>query len=201
MHSHTSIGPESTISSPIRYAFTVLFLVGSVVLWACATPQRSQFYRPYAGKGNQEYKAIGLASWYGQPFHGRRTASGERYDMNEMTCAHKSLPFGAMLKVTNLRNNKSVIVKVNDRGPFVRDRLIDLSRAAANQLAFVRAGTAKVCIEWINDPPNQPNLSSAREDHLANKTAKDRSIVAQNEPTTEKSPDVIGDLINGKKLK
>ncbi|HEY6514095.1 MAG TPA: septal ring lytic transglycosylase RlpA family protein [Burkholderiaceae bacterium] len=76
----------------------------------------------------------GLASWYGQPFHGRRTASGERYDMNAMTAAHKTMPLPSYALVRNPANGRQVIVKVNDRGPFIKGRIIDLSRAAARQL-------------------------------------------------------------------
>jgi rare lipoprotein A (peptidoglycan hydrolase) len=76
----------------------------------------------------------GESSWYGKPFHGRQTASGERYDMYGMTAAHKTLPFGTLVQVTNLENNKKVIVRVNDRGPFIRRRVLDLSYAAAKKL-------------------------------------------------------------------
>ncbi len=80
------------------------------------------------------FEQTGTASWYGNRFHGRRTASGERYDMHAYTAAHKSLPFGTILRVTNLDNSKSVLVRVNDRGPFVRGRIIDLSRVAAKEI-------------------------------------------------------------------
>lgn len=80
------------------------------------------------------FEQVGTASWYGNKFHGRRTASGERYDMQAYTAAHKTLPFGTILRVTNLDNNKSVLVRVNDRGPFVRGRIIDLSHVAAKEI-------------------------------------------------------------------
>lgn len=80
------------------------------------------------------YEQTGTASWYGNKFHGRRTANGERYNMHAYTAAHKSLPFGTILRVTNLDNDKSVLVRVNDRGPYVRGRIIDLSRAAAEEI-------------------------------------------------------------------
>lgn len=80
------------------------------------------------------FEQSGTASWYGNRFHGRRTASGERYDMRGYTAAHKSLPFGTILRVTNLDNDRSVLVRINDRGPYVRGRIIDLSRAAAEEI-------------------------------------------------------------------
>jgi rare lipoprotein A len=92
----------------------------------------------------------GLASWYGGKFHGRLTSSGEVFDTNEMTAAHKTLPFGTMVKVTNLDNGKTAIVKINDRGPFVEGRIIDLSRAAADALGMVGQGVAKVSLEILS---------------------------------------------------
>jgi len=93
----------------------------------------------------------GLASWYGRRFHGRRTASGERYDMAALTAAHKTLPFGSRVRVTNLDNGRSVVVVINDRGPFVKARVIDLSHAAAAQLGFLQDGVAKVRIDVLAD--------------------------------------------------
>lgn len=89
----------------------------------------------------------GGASWYGPGFHGKKAASGERFDQNAMTAAHRSLPFGTVVKVVDQRTGKSVRVKINDRGPFHKGRIIDLSKAAATKLGFRNAGTAKVCIE------------------------------------------------------
>ncbi|MBI5277514.1 MAG: septal ring lytic transglycosylase RlpA family protein [Burkholderiales bacterium] len=83
----------------------------------------------------------GLASWYGQRFHGRRTASGERFDMHELTAAHRTLPFGTVVRVQSLVNGRTVDVRINDRGPFLRKRVIDLSRAAAEALGLLEAGT------------------------------------------------------------
>ena len=80
------------------------------------------------------FEQTGTASWYGDKFHGRRTANGERYDMYAFTAAHKTLPFGTILRVTNIENNRSILVRINDRGPFVRGRIIDLSRAAAGEI-------------------------------------------------------------------
>lgn len=86
----------------------------------------------------------GKASWYGPGFHGKRTASGERFNENAYTAAHRSLPFGTRVRVTNLRNGRMVDVRINDRGPFVRGRIIDLSRAAASEIGMIRDGVVPV---------------------------------------------------------
>lgn len=86
----------------------------------------------------------GVASYYGDEFHGRKTANGERYDRNEFSAAHRTLPFGSMLKVRNLANNRTVLVRVNDRGPFKADRILDVSFAAARELDMTRSGTAQI---------------------------------------------------------
>lgn len=106
---------------------------------------------------NLGYIEIGIASWYGTKFHGRLTAMGEIYDMYAMTAAHKALPLPTMVKVTNLDNGRDLVVRVNDRGPFHDDRLIDLSYAAARALGFESQGTAPVVVEAI-DEVNHPEL-------------------------------------------
>jgi rare lipoprotein A len=93
----------------------------------------------------------GVVSWYGAQFHNRKTASGERFDSAAMTMAHPSLPFGTVARVTNLRNGRSVVVRVNDRGPFVGKRIADLSQAAATEIGMMRKGLAKVRIEVLGD--------------------------------------------------
>jgi len=103
----------------------------------------------------------GVASWYGSKFHGRATASGEIYDMHRLTAAHKHLPLPTFVRVTRLDNGQSIIVKVNDRGPFVGDRIIDLSYAAAVQLDMLHNGKAQVHIEALSMTPAEANLSSA----------------------------------------
>ncbi len=94
----------------------------------------------------------GLASWYGQPFHGRRTASGETFDMNQYTGAHRTLPFGTRVRVTLLSSGRSVVVRINDRGPFVENRIIDLSRAAAQEIGLLPLGVGRVQIEVLDNP-------------------------------------------------
>jgi len=99
------------------------------------------------------YDKTGVASWYGRDFDGKATANGETYDMHALSAAHKTLPLPTMVRVTNLENGRSVIVRVNDRGPFVKERLIDLSYAAAKELQFARNGTAHVRVQSLQLPP------------------------------------------------
>ena len=96
------------------------------------------------------YTATGYATWYGKKYHGNKTSIGEVYDMYKMTAAHKTLPLPCYVKVINLKNDKTVIVRVNDRGPFVKDRIIDLSYAAANRLEIIEKGSALVKVELID---------------------------------------------------
>ena len=108
------------------------------------------------------YKARGVASWYGKKFHGRKTSNQEVYDMYAMTAAHKTLPLPTYVRVRNLRNNRSIVVRVNDRGPFVDNRLIDLSYSAAQRLDMVRDGTSLVevtAISYDEPPPKLRNNS------------------------------------------
>jgi rare lipoprotein A len=97
------------------------------------------------------YRALGEASYYGRRFHGRKTASGDRYNMHDFTAAHPTLPFGSFVKVTNLNNKRWVIVQINDRGPFGPGRVIDVSYAAAKTLGMLRAGTARVMLEGLHN--------------------------------------------------
>lgn len=102
---------------------------------------------------------FGIASWYGRFFQGKPTASGQPYNEDAMTCAHRTLPLGSVLRVTNLRNHKSVVVKVNDRGPVPDDRIIDLSRAAADSLGFEQRGVARVKVELLATPTEVAQLN------------------------------------------
>jgi rare lipoprotein A len=93
------------------------------------------------------YYETGTASYYSREFHSKKTASGEKYDINLLTTAHPSLPFNTLVKVTNLKNNKSVVVRINDRGPYLKKRIIDLSKAAAEKIDILHCGTGKVSLE------------------------------------------------------
>lgn len=100
----------------------------------------------------KKFTQSGMASWYGRQFHGRPTASGERFDMNAMTAAHRSLPLNCFIRVTNKNNGKSVVVKVNDRGPFHGNRVLDLSYGAAKAIGITNAGVGNVTIERVDGP-------------------------------------------------
>lgn len=100
-------------------------------------------------EGSEGYEEEGMASWYGEQFHGRRTSSGEPYDMYAMTAAHRSLPLPTYVEVTNLENGRTVVVRVNDRGPFHQDRIIDVSYVAARKLGLVGPGTAPVRVRAL----------------------------------------------------
>ena len=104
-------------------------------------------YRPT--KKIEQFSQTGKASWYGPGFHGKKTSSGERFDMNTLSAAHRTLPIPSYARVTNLSNGKSVIVRINDRGPFHGNRVMDLSKAAAKELGFIHTGTANVKVEQI----------------------------------------------------
>jgi rare lipoprotein A len=128
-----------------RVALAAL-LAGALALLGCSSGRYAE--RSYKPSLEEEPTArVGIASWYGPDFHGKLTASGEPYDMYELTCAHKTFPLGTRLRVTNLENGKSVLVTVTDRGPFVGEREIDLSYAAAKKLDIIGPGTARVKIE------------------------------------------------------
>lgn len=122
-----------------------------VLMAGCTTgprnqPTRDQTIDPAA----TQQIGSGKASYYGSQHHGKRTASGERFDQNALTAAHRSLPFGTRVKVTNIRNGKAVVVRINDRGPFVRNRIIDLSKAAFSAIASPHAGVVKVRLEKLD---------------------------------------------------
>jgi rare lipoprotein A len=109
--------------------------------------------RTYVPEENTSYSAVGMASWYGDDFHGRYTANGEVFDMNSISAAHPTLPLPCYVRVTDLANHRSIIVRVNDRGPYVGDRVIDLSVRAAKMLGFYGEGLAKVKVEYVGRAP------------------------------------------------
>ena len=124
-----------------------------------AAPKEFVVTQPEKGRIAEPQKAktvapkevrIGTASYYGPGFHGRRTASGERFNMNALTAAHRHYPFGTLLRVTNLRNQRATMVRVNDRGPFHKRRLLDLSRGAAREIGLTGSGTGSVKIEVMD---------------------------------------------------
>ena len=131
-----------------RSRMNVCVALGALaMLLASPLPSFASMVQESARSG--EGSAIVVASWYGTGFHGRRTASGQVFDQERLTAAHKTLPFGTKLRVTNLRNGRSVLVTVTDRGPFVRNRQLDVSFGAARRLGLVNVGTAPVLIEKL----------------------------------------------------
>lgn len=136
-----------------HFTISFLLLLLSIVATGCVTHQKSAALKSSdrSQKSGRTYSVekIGIASWYGPKFYGRKTASGERFTKHAFTCAHKTLPFGTRLEVTNLYNNKSVEVIVNDRGPYIGRRVIDLSYAAAKEIDLLKTGTAKVAIRQL----------------------------------------------------
>jgi rare lipoprotein A len=141
----------------------------------------------------------GVASWYGFPYDGRRAASGEIYDMRQLTAAHRRLPFQTWVEVTNLSNGKQVDVRINDRGPFVKGRIVDLSQAAARDIDMLRAGTARVRLKVI-PPPSEPLREAPREpvEVMASSTAaptipaSDPLVADTAPPVTTTTPDAAG---------
>lgn len=129
---------EGTLNKRVFIKFCVILCL--LFLASCASTGRIEY---------GEESDYGIASWYGSELNGKRTASGERFDMYGMTCAHRSFAFGTRLRVTNPENNKSVIVTVNDRGPFVRGRDLDLSYGAAKKIGIIRQGVGRVKIERL----------------------------------------------------
>lgn len=132
------------------------FLIGFAVVATMALSPVSEARTPdyvvsALAKPTEVRHDIGIASWYGAKFQGSPTASGEPYDMNRFTCAHRELPLGTRIRVTNLQNSRFVVLRINDRGPVIPSRLLDVSKAAARSLGFVRAGLATVRVEIV--PP------------------------------------------------
>ena len=124
-------------------ALTLIILVGCTSTSAVGSSKTKEYAKSHT--------LVGQSSWYGNKFHGKLTASGETYDMNAYTAAHKTLPFGTIVRVTNTSTNKSVDVKINDRGPFVKGRVIDLSYKSFAQIGNVKKGTVPVKIEIVDD--------------------------------------------------
>jgi len=138
----------------IRIRLLVLLLISFLLVGCTSAPRYRTYPLPPPVKPGGRYVETGIASYYAEKFHGQATSSGEIFDMYGLSAAHKTLPFGTIVKVTNLENGKQVTVPINDRGPFVKNRIIDLSYGAARAINMIGPGTAKVrieVIEWGND--------------------------------------------------
>ena len=148
-------GPDINIPENLDEIKNAVPKVEPLVQYA-SRPYKS-FDKKYSPmKKLRPYKTEGYASWYGKRYHGNKTSIGEIYDMYKMTAAHKTLPLPCFVKVTNMKNDRSVIVRVNDRGPFVKDRVIDLSYVAAYQLRIIEKGSELVKVEVINPADLKP---------------------------------------------
>ncbi len=150
------------------------------------------WYYPAADYG---YEEVGVASWYGAKFHGRRTANGEVFDVNKVTAAHRTLPLPSLVEITNLDNGRTLTVRVNDRGPFANDRIIDVSRRGAELLGFLGAGTTKVRVRILEDESRvlaiEAQGKSNPADAVTQVTAAPRGIVASESlaaPTGQAGP-------------
>ncbi len=133
------------------------------------------------GIGVQAAEEFGIASYYADAFHGRKTASGELYHKDKLTAAHKDLPFGTMIKVTRLDNKKSVVVKVNDRGPYIKGRIVDLSKAAAKKLDLITVGKARVKVEVISRGEEDLISSSVPVPNLESLRSEEKKVEARKE--------------------
>ena len=138
-----------------KIVFTSFFICFLII--SCTTKYDTGSYRYRYPKRVDGYTQKGVASWYGDEEHGNKTASGERFNRYAYTAAHKSLPFGTVVRVTNLENGEDVVVTINDRGPFVRGRVIDLSYASARSIDLIRTGIANVKLEVISSPSSRKN--------------------------------------------
>jgi rare lipoprotein A len=127
-----------------------------ILLTSLACSKKELRYEPFEPERMIRYREVGLASWYGEDFHGRKTANGEVYDMYGMTAAHRTLPFHTRVRVTNLENGKKAEFRINDRGPFVSGRIIDLTYSGARAIAMLGQGTARVNVEVIGFSGGQP---------------------------------------------
>jgi rare lipoprotein A len=139
-----------------RRGVAIVTLLVALGLTASASDPAPSQKQNQSSKGRRWYQ-IGQASWYGQHFQGRKTANGESYDMNGLTCAHRSLPLGSWIRVTNLKNRRSVFVRVNDRGPVPENRIVDLSYGAAQAVGLASAGVGKVKLETLR--PGDPEMA------------------------------------------
>lgn len=161
---------------------------------------------PYAGPPYQvegkwyvpayepNYDEVGIASWYGPTFHGKNSASGEVFDENAMTAAHPTLPIPSLARVTNLENGKSVIVRLNDRGPFVDDRIIDMSKKAGAALGMQAKGTAKVRVQYVGPAPAEANSLPSQPIQVRSEAVETRSAfpAIPTQPASEPTPSFVG---------
>jgi rare lipoprotein A len=148
----------------VRRSIVLVAMASMLLVAGCAGDRRTGGAAPtvgpayvvngtrYVPRADPGYAEVGIASWYGREYQGQRTASGERFDRNALTAAHKTLPLSSYVRVTNLTNGRSVVLRINDRGPFVRGRIVDVSERAAETLGFTQQGTTRVRVEAVPRP-------------------------------------------------
>ena len=200
--------PEFQLKATLKFLALTILMAGAA---SCATAPKkpaagtpSPHYkvgnaykidgRWYYPKYDPNYSKVGIASWYGSQFHGRMTANGEIFDMNRLSAAHTTLPLPSMVEVTNLENGRSITVRVNDRGPFVGDRIIDMSREAARQLGFEQQGIAKVRVRYAGPAhltANAPKAVTKPDD-----VARAAPISRKERPTSTFNADAAEDPIS-----
>jgi rare lipoprotein A len=134
----------------LQRKLSIIFLL---FLFFCGCAPKKITHPSYEPGKEIRYRETGIASWYGEDFHGRKTANGETYDMHAMTAAHRTLPFNTRVRVTNLDNGRKTELRINDRGPFVPGRVIDLSRSGAKEIEMLGPGTARVLVEAVEFAP------------------------------------------------
>jgi len=147
---------------------------------------RGRWYTP---KEQPDYEEVGMASWYGDAFNGRPTSTGERFDMHALTAAHKTLPLPGLVEVTNLENGRRLVVRINDRGPFVDSRIIDLSREAASELGMLSQGVGRVRVRYLGRAPQQGGGALLRASAPA-----PRSAVPATTPVVAPAPVVVAEV-------
>ncbi len=177
---------NDSIKNLIMRIFFLLCCLGVCLsLMSCASKPKSTVTgtKPYTVRGQKYYPLQtadgfveeGVASWYGPGFHGKLTANGETYNQNAMTAAHKLLPLGTTVRVTNLENNKSLVLRINDRGPFLHDRIIDLSKRAAQRLDMYEQGTARVRVEAIDGKGGKSKAKAVAASAVATSVSRPKS--------------------------
>jgi len=166
----------------------LIFLSSGCVTHTFETPQHST--APKLPPTAVNFREVGLASWYGPGFYNHKTASGEKFKKQELTCAHRSLPFGTHIQVTNLSNDRSVEVRVNDRGPFIRNKIIDLSYAAAKQIGMFPGGSARVGIALLTNVPE----AGSNDGESSRSPTETPAVSASNVPNAHDSTSIV-DLI------
>lgn len=166
---------------PADYASVIILIAFVLLIQACGISRTGTVNQTSRTETGRELQS-GVASWYGPNFHGKLTANGETYNMNELTAAHRTLPFNTVVKVENKENGKSVSVRINDRGPYVDDRVIDLSRKAAREIDMLDSGTANVIL-YLLDEGDRP-VTRLRVNNQETFTIQLASYKSENEAKT-----------------